>query len=291
LVELQEKLDLWVASLPKSLDFTRVEENDAAYNEKLRLAFQYHGARILLGRSCLCRHKASQTDEKQDFNRAMALSALDSAAQIASLIPDNQHNGSPQRSGPWWCLLHSVMQAVTIMILEISLENIHMPEGENNLLQLTQKCVRWLHRSSAHSIASRRAWQLCDKALRRLDPSMEHQVSDLPSHSYWQGKRSTYNYFGFSPPERQKGLIVRFKEEGESDGKEPATTSPSRPDGVHIAPSEGKPEFSNLVPSISSGPVEDGVDEGFFAYGPLGQEFIRMFFPELGSDGSLNGSA
>lgn len=290
LVGLQEKLDLWVSSLPKSLDFTRVEDNDAAYNEKLRLAFQYHGARILLGRTCLCQHKASQSDEKQDFNRAMALSALDSAAQIASLIPDGQHYSSPQRSGPWWCLLHSVMQAVTIMILEISLGSIHMPEGENNLLQLTHKCVRWLQRTSEHSIASRRAWQLCDTALRRLDPSMEHQVSDLSSHSYWQGQRSTYNYFAFSPPERQKMLINQVKEAGESNGNEPAMTSRSRPDGVHIAPSECKSELSNPVALISSGPVEDGDDEGSFAYGPLGQEFIRMFFPELGSDGSLNGS-
>jgi hypothetical protein len=139
LAELEEKVDLWFSALPRALDFTRVEDDDIAYNEKMRLAFQYHGARILLGRPCLCGHKTSQPYEKQDFNRAMALTALDSAAQIAHLIPDGQISISPHRNGPWWCLLHSVMQAGTIMILEISLGSIHMPRGENNLLQLTKK--------------------------------------------------------------------------------------------------------------------------------------------------------
>lgn len=286
LAELQEKVDLWFSLLPKTLDFTHIDR-DTAYNEKMQLAFQYHGARILIGRPCLCRHKKYQTDEKQDFNRAMARSALNSAAQIALLIPDYQAASQPQRNGPWWCLLHSIMQAVTIMILEISLGSIHMPEEENNLLELTKKCVRWLHRTSEHSIASRRAWQLCDTALRRLAASMGFTVSDMLSHPYWQGKHLTNDYFGFSPLESHKASVVHAKQEGENIDMKPAAFTTSGPDGVHIAPSEFKTDFSGTVPSVPSVPsaaVEDGV-----AYGPLGQDFILAFFPELESDVPLQG--
>lgn len=61
----------------------------------------------------------------------MARSALNSAVQIAP--------GQPQRNGPWRCLLHFVMQAVTIMVLEISFGSMHMPEGENNRIELTKE--------------------------------------------------------------------------------------------------------------------------------------------------------
>lgn len=287
LAEIQEKVDLWFSTLPRALDFNCVEEDDIAYNEKMRLAFQYHGARILLGRPCLCRHKASQPDEKQEFNQAMALSALDSAAQIAQLIPDGQAPVSPHRNGPWWCLLHSVMQAVTIMILEISFGSIHMPKGENSLLHLTKKCVRWLHRTSETSIASRRAWQLCDMALRRLASSMGFQVSDLSSHPYGQGRPPTNDYFGFSPRESRNGSVVQVKEEDQNFKKELAVCFPSGPDGVHITAADCKSDLSRIFASSSSAPVEDGVGDNTFAYGPLGQEFIQTFFPELGTDGTL----
>lgn len=287
LAEIQEKVDLWFSSLPKTLDFTCVEEGDIAYDEKMRLAFQYHGARILLGRPCLCRYKSYQTDEKQEFNRAMSLSALESATQIAHLIPVDQMSSSPHRNGPWWCLLHSVMQAVTIMILEISFGSIHMPEGENNLLQLTKKCVRWLHITSEYSIASRRAWQLCDIALRRLASSMGFQVSDMLSHPYWQGKYSTDDYFGFSPLETRQRSNIHVKEVDKNIDTETMSFS-NGPDGVHVSSSESKHHFLETLPSVSSGPVKDGVSHSSFAYGPLGEDFIQTFFPELGSDGSID---
>jgi hypothetical protein len=287
LAEIQEKVDLWFSTLPRALDFTCAEDDDIAYNEKMRLAFQYHGARILLGRPCLCRHKTSQPDEKQEFNQAMALSALDSAAQIARLIPDGQVPISPHRNGPWWCLLHSVMQAVTIMILEISFGSIHMPKGENSLLQLTKKCVRWLHRTSESNIASRRAWQLCDMALRRLASSMGFQVSDLSSHPYGQGKPPTNDYFGFSPLESRKGSVVQVKEEDQNLKKELAVCFSSGPDGVHITAPDSKSGLLGAVPVGSSAPVGDGVGDHTFAYCPLDQDFIQTFFPELEIDGTL----
>ena len=169
------------------------------------------------------------------------------------------------------------------MILEISFGSIHMPEGENNLLHLTKKFVRWLHRTSEHSIASRRAWQLCDMALRRLASSMGFQVSDMSSHPYWQGKSPTDDYFGFSPHERHKESIIRVKDEGENIERENAMAPSSGPDGVHIAPPESKPDPSQSAPVVSFSQVEDVAADRSFAYGPLGQDFIQAFFPELGS--------
>jgi hypothetical protein len=118
---------------------------------------------------------------------------------------------------------------------------------------------------------------------------MGFQISDLSSHPYWGGKNPTNDYFGFSPLESRKGSIVHVKEEDRMSGKEFAMCPQSGPDGVHITAPEYKAGLSGTVTTTSlSAPVEDGVGGHTFAYGPLGQEFIQTFFPELETDGSLN---
>lgn len=127
-----------------------------------------------------------------------------------------------------------------------------------------------------------------DMALRRLAASMGFTVSDMLSHPYWQGKHPTNDYFGFSPLESRKASFVHVKQEGENTDMKPATCCASGPDGVHITPSELKTDFSGAVPSVPSAAEEDGVGEDPYTYGPLGQDFIQAFFPELGRDVPLS---
>jgi len=121
--ELQARVDVWFSSLPPEVDFTRVQDGDQAHGEKMGLVFQYHSARIMLGRPCLCRHNTSQrgSDEDQHFTHTMAVSALKSATQMANLIPDGPNTDRSHGARPWWCLLHYVMQAATVISLNFRL--------------------------------------------------------------------------------------------------------------------------------------------------------------------------
>lgn len=172
--ELRTQLEIWRLSLPEELDFTPGQNNDSTWLRcRLSLAFRYHSARIILGRSCLCRRDADHNSPANEsgFNHEMALLCLESAKCMLSLLPDEPDVKQLYEICPWWCILHYLMQATTILLLMLSFGNFHMLEEERTICGLVEKSLRWLHAMSERCIASQRAWQLCDRAFRNLAES------------------------------------------------------------------------------------------------------------------------
>ncbi|KAJ5111358.1 hypothetical protein N7532_001893 [Penicillium argentinense] len=181
--ELKARIDLWQSSLPKALDFTQEEADDdpAQLRYKLFLAFHYYGARITLGRPCLCRRDARQTNTPQTFSHIMAVITLNSASGMLDLIPDEPNVLQLYKLCPWWCVLRYLMQAATVILLELSFGSVHMPEEEQKLVRLSKKCIRWFHSMSERSVGSHRAWVLCDSIFRKLACGMKYGTDDIPS--------------------------------------------------------------------------------------------------------------
>lgn len=277
---LRAKVDLWFSSLPPGLDFTHVEDGDYAYSEKMRLAFEYYSARIMLGRPSLCRHNSSQkgSNEDQEFTHAMAISTLKSATQMANLITNNPSTGGSNTNRPWLCLLHYIMQTATVMILELSFGSVHMPEEESNLLQLAKKCIRWFHVTSEHSVASHRAWVLCDTALRRLAQPMGFDICDLPLHPHQQGGDVRMDFFGHSTPSRhpdphKNAQIWNHDIEQRSANRpygEPNATQPIPPASHRI------PQTNLLISPTGAG---HELSDEYFSHDPIGEELMRSLFP------------
>ncbi|KAJ5681876.1 transcriptional regulator family: Fungal Specific TF [Penicillium maclennaniae] len=268
--DISGKIDLWLSSLPPGLDFTRMNGGDQVLDDRMRLAFPYYSARIMLGRPCMCRHDRDNPrrfSEDQLFTQAMAISTIKSAIQMAHLIPDDSTAFQSIEYLPWWCLLHYVMQTLTIMILELSFSCIHLPEEKNNLLHLSKKCIRWLDRTSRHSVASHRAWQLCDSALRRLAEPLSLDVSDLPSRPYRERPVNT-NSFGVHPMDPMEGPYPTSNESLKQDYimqdpiKEVFTTS-----------SGTNPLFATSGSAFIPGQ---------FAHDPISENILELFFPGAG---------
>lgn len=183
---LKARIDLWRHSLPSSLDFAKEEdEGPDRLRYKLVLAFQYYSGRITLGRPCLCRRDVQKKSpaDTSTFSHDMVELTLESANLMLDLIPDEPNATQLYEISPWWCILHYLMQATTVLLLELSFGCVHMPDEEQKFIVLAKKSVQWLFAMSTHSIASRRAWKLCDVNLRRLASEMKFNVSDMPQHS------------------------------------------------------------------------------------------------------------
>lgn len=279
--ELQEKVDSWLSSLPASLDFTRVGEDDQAYDEKIRLAFQYHSARILLGRPSICRRNTAQKPptDQQSFDHNTATSALNSAIQIALLILEEFNSGSPHHNGAWWCRLHYTMQAATLIILEISFGSVHMPGKQRTLLQLAKNCIKWLHKTSEHSIASHRAWLLCDNALRRLAPPLKLDVIDLPSRPFWQGQRPSEDYFGFCFNESKTGPLGNMRPFTEK-GSATRPVHKSQPTGPSSLESDLMASESSAVNSPAA--AAEYIGGGDLPSNAVSDDILHTFFSEFG---------
>jgi hypothetical protein len=286
--ELRSRIDLWLTGIPSSLDFTqKTDDGPEQLRSKLALAFHFYSARITLGRPCLCRRDAQKKDpaEKSSFSHDMAMLTLNSAMQMLDLIPDEPSAVQLYEIAPWWCILHYLMQAATVLLLELSFGSVHMPEGEQQFIAQSKKSIRWLYAMSEHSVASRRAWQLCDICLRRLASGMHFDISDIPSNTYQPAPTSTLDSTDVSQPDNFTGTGSQnmWGPHLEDLSLTNQFNQPFQLGGDHY----NYPAFSDLpdadpISSVSA----DGqiVDDLYFPYDPISGEFIRSFFPHNNED-------
>jgi hypothetical protein len=183
IADLDQKLSDWHSNLPTIFDFKRKQRDQAFILLRMCLGFAYYGTRILIHRPCMCRldrKMPAQSGKSKDFNRASAATCIDSAREMLQMLPDEPNAVGLNRIGPWWCILHRLMQATVILLLELSLRSNHMPEEAEDIFGVAKKSVRWLHSLGEESYSARRAWALCDRMLRETAPKIGREVDHLP---------------------------------------------------------------------------------------------------------------
>ncbi|KAL5338675.1 fungal-specific transcription factor domain-containing protein [Aspergillus crustosus] len=312
--ELQSRVELWHSNLPGAYDWTRTDEQSPELlRGSLCLAFHYYSAQITLGRPCLCRRDvrpANSPIQQKPFSHEMAVTVLDAAQRLVGLIPDVPDASRIYQLCPWWCILHYLMQATTVLLLELSFGSIHMPGEEKSFIDAAKKGLRWLYAMSESSQASRRAWELCDNNFRRLATGYKFDVGDIPYDDYQfdanattsrqsHDSQSNSNTTPFSsintnfldptpstttpvfqtPP--LNGSNNQQISHPQSTSINPATTMLQQPPILtpntltsNPTPSENS-SFAFLLENPSTGAASDI----YFPYDPITGEFIRSFFP------------
>ncbi|KAJ5793897.1 hypothetical protein N7457_000496 [Penicillium paradoxum] len=278
--ELRSRTEMWQSSLPAGLDFTRKDDDGPdILRYKLTLALHYYSARITLGRPCLCRRDARQKGPNPSFSHEMAVITLESAGHMLDLIPDEPDALQLYRIAPWWCILHYLMQAATVLLLELSFGAVHMPDEEQNLIILSKKATRWLFAMSERSIASRRAWQLCDLSLRKLAQGMKYDVSDMPSYPYQPEPTTT---IGSAPPPPDQSLS---QDASHSAGDFCSLQEPPPMSGSQAPPGEDNFAHPSTSTSELLSSLTAEAQDSYFPYDPISGEFMRSFFPHSNENG------
>ena len=117
------------------------------YELRLSLEFFYYGTKIMVHRPYLChldRKIPHQSSKSLEFNLQAARACVDAARDTLNLIPDEPNAVGLLRVSPWWCVLHWLVQACTVLMLEVSFQAHHMPEEADAVLEASKKGVRWL---------------------------------------------------------------------------------------------------------------------------------------------------
>ncbi|KAJ5577079.1 hypothetical protein N7535_004005 [Penicillium sp. DV-2018c] len=279
--ELRSRIDMWKASLPSGLDFTEKKDDTPEFLRcKLTLALHYYSTRMTLGRPCLCRRDARQKGPNPSFSHEMAVITLESASRMLDLIPDEPDTLQLYQITPWWCILHYLMQGVTVLLLELSFGTVHMPDEEMNFLRLAKKAIRWFFAMSERSIASRRAWQLCDLGLRKLAQGMKYDVSDMPSYPYHPG------------PTVPIGSEQQQQQQQQSDP--PGSASQANNDywGPHLErmnvsfpePGEDHYSYPDMTTADMMTSLNAEAQDEYFPYDPISGQFMKSFFPHSGDN-------
>ncbi|RJE23550.1 Transcription factor [Aspergillus sclerotialis] len=269
--ELKSRIDLWYSNLPDDFNFVHKSDDGAdLLRGKLFLAFRYYSARITLGRPCLCRRISRQkaaASSKETFSQEIVVTTLNSSLQMLNLIPDEPDATRLYQFSPWWCILHFLMQATTVLLLELAFGSAHMPEEEMTFLTAAKKAIRWLYAMGECSIASRRAWQLCDSNLQRIAIGLNYDVSDVPlfPSEPESDQPDNFNYDPFPVPITTSSTPL------------PGTTSDIIQDPFMDVSSQGNPSEQAPFPAFNMVAPSAGAPSSF-PHDPIGGEFFRSFF-------------
>ncbi|KAF2187211.1 hypothetical protein K469DRAFT_738344 [Zopfia rhizophila CBS 207.26] len=179
---LYEQLKAWSVSLPSGLNFTQPNADTSFQRERLILEMYYTRTKILITRPCLCRldsRIANQTKSLDDFNKQTARICVGAAKAMTDLLPDHVNTVYLYRTGPWWSLVHNLMQALTVLLLEMSYGTVHFhPNGEEILFSV-KKLIRWLRAMKENNQMAERAYAMAFGILQRLAPRVDANISDL----------------------------------------------------------------------------------------------------------------
>lgn len=177
------ELDSWFMNLPSAYDFTSTHTSQCPMNQRVGLALLFYSTKIGITRPCLCRLDGalSQGDRAYEFCTKTAAECVESACHMLTLFPDAPDVALLYKASPWWCILHYLMQATTVLLLELAFKAQHVPEKKSTVSKAAKKAVEWLSTMSKSNLAAERAWGLCDSFLRRLVPKVDSDSDDFPA--------------------------------------------------------------------------------------------------------------
>jgi hypothetical protein len=179
-----KELEAWLASLPIGLDFTKPSASGDLDRQRMTLALHYFGTKLLLTRPCLCRLDGripKQSKTSASFNRQTARTCVGSAKAMTDLLPNDADAISIYRIAPWWSLVHFLVQALVVLLFEISYGTVHFSEQTEEILPSAKKIIRWLRSLSKTDQIAERAYVLLFDVLRELAPQIEADITDILS--------------------------------------------------------------------------------------------------------------
>ncbi|KAA6409416.1 MAG: hypothetical protein FRX48_06969 [Lasallia pustulata] len=183
IASLDQSLEKWRGKLPSLFDFTKKQRDQQFISERISLGFSYYGTKIIINRPCLCRVDCqipNESDHCREFNKSTATACILAARNMLDLLPEQPNPVGLYKVAPWWSLLHHLMQAATVLMLELSLQVDHMPFEAETILSSARKAAQWLHKMAADNVSARRAWNLCSDMLRHLAPKVGRTADGLP---------------------------------------------------------------------------------------------------------------
>ncbi|KAL8872285.1 MAG: hypothetical protein Q9174_002057 [Haloplaca sp. 1 TL-2023] len=181
ILQFQKKLERWRSTLPAVFDFTKKEGDLQFVRQRIGLGMSYYGAVIIINRPCLCKIDEKIPDETQrgrDIDRASAASCVLAAQGLVDLLPDGSEVNGIYRVTLWWSLVHHLMQAVAVLMIEMSFRASHCPDMTDDLMQASEKAVGWLQSMSTDDMAAARAWRLSSELLRKVAPRIGRRIDD-----------------------------------------------------------------------------------------------------------------
>ncbi|KAI9733399.1 MAG: hypothetical protein M1834_003483 [Cirrosporium novae-zelandiae] len=195
---LNHKIEEWKAALPAS--FQEGSPPDPHLRLSQGLTFFYYSVKMMINRLCLCKMELSE--QSKVFKTTAAMQCVQAAQALIKLLPEAPNAVELYSISPWWCVLRYLVQAATVLQLELALGADHMSYGAEVLLTSAKKAVLWLHSLTRDDLAAKRAWKVCHEMLQVVASRTGHRIKGVPE--------KPLSDIGFSQDEQIGMVGVKF---------------------------------------------------------------------------------
>lgn len=208
IASLSEELETWaLQSLPQGAPVAAAAAaatvDHSLDRERLLLYLYYYNAKICITRPCVCKTDERikrQSEESSRFNQKTAEACIGAALDIAALLPDVPNRSWYYANGPWWCATHMIMQALTPLLIELSLDCVHLTIDMSHVTSCVEKLIAWLHSMKTVDAVSESAYNVVTKVLsrQRSEDAAKKQMPH-PEHTQALGRQE------YGPLQQQPG--------------------------------------------------------------------------------------
>lgn len=202
------KFDIWLHGLGRTFEFATANgafQAQELSKDQVSLALNYFSAKIILHRPCQSRLKLGEAPNQlppTSYRRKGALSCLRSALAIITILPDKPDMEWLHKMTPWLNILHFIMQAVTVLLIEITMKGSWEQTTVSHNFSDTiladpfdpttpeifvgiKKAICWLVQMADNDCSTQRALDICRKVILQFDPTNGCGLSDMYIHP-WQ---------------------------------------------------------------------------------------------------------
>ncbi|KAL8818857.1 MAG: hypothetical protein Q9223_002601 [Gallowayella weberi] len=227
-----DRLERWRSALPTVFDFKKNQRDQEFFRLRMCLGCLYYSTMIVIHRPGLCkigRKIPDETERSKSIDQANAVSCVFAARSMIDLLPDRPNPDAMYEVMPWWNMLHHLMQAFTVLMLELSLGSMHCPDTAPQLLTAAQKAVGWVQSMSNSDEAALRAWQLSSELLRKIAPRVGGRIDDQLRYPAQVDRDVPMEDLLLAPASQAPAASSAYypiasEEEGQHSGYQPVTT-------------------------------------------------------------------
>ena len=163
--------------------------------QRISLAMTWSSSRMLLYRPTLCRISEeirNESDRSKSFNSDSASSCVQSARHMVACLPPFDSDLRHIREGqfgpdvvgihsfvPWWNTSHFIIEASSVLIMELAYRADHVPALAERLFEDTKVAVSWMRHLAPKSIMAKKGSNVYEVLLRRVAPRIGRDAGPL----------------------------------------------------------------------------------------------------------------
>ncbi|RDW74665.1 putative C6 transcription factor [Aspergillus mulundensis] len=172
---LNSRADSWLAKLPAEFHF--LQGTSACERERLSLAFSYYSTKILITQPCLSRilSQVPWDIQSETFCTTVTGNCIDMASLMLELLPDSLDLAWVYRMSPWWCIVHYIMQAITVLLISLLIKAKTNTIQDSRTVDNISKAAGWLSVLAVKDPSAQRAWAAIQDLLshREIENAMK----------------------------------------------------------------------------------------------------------------------